>query len=178
MKIGSLDPDVWQFPDSYLHPIADVKDQIRNEFRKALTMIEDCGGMILHNVNLTQVPELKLEGETATNIVQRYEYESNIQDYLSSLEESPVHNLQELIDWNEAHPGLELPKEYPNQQRLLNALRKRPSREVYERAKFFMQTETRSSETGIDIVLQKNGLDVLVMPMDSQICTIASASGM
>lgn len=28
LTIGFLDPAVWRFPDSYLHPIADIREQM------------------------------------------------------------------------------------------------------------------------------------------------------
>jgi hypothetical protein len=65
--------------------------------------------------------------------------------------------------------------EAPDQDRLINALKDVPSQEKYEEAVAHMRKVSRLD--GIDKTMTDHDLDVLVMPTESAICSIAAAAG-
>lgn len=80
----------------------------------------------------------------------KYEYSDNIHRYLGQLDHVEVRTLADFTIFSEEHGDLELPTgtpsrvlfgrpltllEYPDQNRLLNALHKRPTEKEYREAK-------------------------------------------
>jgi amidase len=175
LRIGCLDPALWQFPNSYLPPIAGIREQIQETFLDAIKLIKREAAKVVYPISLPLPKELKIDGQGATKTVFYYEYSENINKYLGELETTEVRTLQELVEWNEKHAELALPKEAPDQKHLLKALYDRPTQATYERAKSHMRQLYR--DHGIDKVLQEHEIDLIAVPAVSRICEVASASG-
>ena len=106
-----------------------------------------------------------------------------------------MHNIEDIIEFNSQHADQELPESKcalapspnrngtkqtmclvsPDQSKLIDASRHRPSKELYEWALHHMSVVTR--ERGIDKVFKESNLNLLAMPMDSSIPAIAAAAG-
>lgn len=62
----------------------------------------------------------------------------------------------------------------PDQSWLVKAVEEKPSEESYQRAFAHME---RVAKDGISKVMSEHGLDIIVGPMDSPLCSLSSASG-
>ncbi|KAF2870747.1 hypothetical protein BDV95DRAFT_574534 [Massariosphaeria phaeospora] len=111
-----------------------------------------------------------------------HEYANNINSYLSGLELSAVRNIKELIDWNTAHADIEMPYEHSNQERLVKSYEDVPDvlygavRKTYEAA--IAHLRKVAVKDSFDFLFSGDkALDIVAIPMDSKIPSMATASG-
>lgn len=98
-----------------------------------------------------------------------YELKADLNAYLAELLSSPVRTLAELIAFNEAHAGEEMP--YFGQEYFLQAQEKGPlSDPAYLAA--LEENQRLARQEGIDAVMEEHQLDALVMPTVSLPCRI------
>jgi len=91
-----------------------------------------------------------------------YEFKADLNAYLADLgADAPIHSLADLIAFNTAHAGQELP--YFGQELLVMAEAKGPlTEEAYLKA--LAEDQRLSREEGIDAVMEQYQLDALFMP--------------
>ena len=94
--------------------------------------------------------------------------------YLADLTSSPVRTLAEIIAFNEAHAGEELP--YFGQERFLQAQEKGPLSDPDYLAAL-AENQRLARQEGIDAVMDEYKLDALLMPTISLPCRIDLVNG-
>ncbi len=120
------------------------------------------------------------------------DYSAALEKYLGGLDNSKVHSLSELIEFNKDHADLELPPRmschspsyfnsrlifpgYDNQNGLIRAQKSNMTDDEYEEVLNHGRRSCR--ELGIDKVLKDNNVDVLLGPADGPLFYIAGAAG-
>ena len=124
----------------------------------SLAAIKKLGAELVDPVELKRPPEL----EQAELDVLRFEMKADMNAYLASRgPQAPVHDLQQLIDFNERHKDQEL--RWFGQEELIKSQAKRPlSDSAYREA---LATCGRLARTeGIDAVMDMHNLDAIVAP--------------
>ncbi|KAL0263120.1 hypothetical protein SLS55_002096 [Diplodia seriata] len=103
-------------------------------------------------------------------------FKSILANWFANLDDSRVRSLAGLIEFNAAHPDIELPAAHcPDQADLLAVLSETtPAATV---ADHLAQLRRLGGPEGIDLVLDHYGIDVLVAPGDSALCELAAAAG-
>jgi amidase len=137
------------------HPKVDALIEV------ALDRMKRLGAEIIDPVALKKSPEL----EAAELDVLRYEMKADMNAYLASLgPHAPVHTLKDIIAFNEQHPDQELL--WFGQEELLKSEAKGP---LTERAYLDALATCRrlAATEGIDAVMDKDRLDVIVAPTSS-----------
>ena len=127
----------------------------------ALDRMKRLGAEIIDPVALKKSPEL----EAAELDVLRYEMKADMNAYLASLgPHAPVHTLKDIIAFNEQHRDQELL--WFGQEELLKSEAKGP---LTEQAYLDALTACRrlAAKEGIDAVMDKDRLDVIVAPTSS-----------
>lgn len=175
MKVGFVDPTIWHLPPSMCPQIPHVVEQLNGAYFKAIEKIKDAGAHIEYPVKLPGLESLLMDGKPAMSVILLHDYKKNVDSYLGDLEYSEVRNLKELIEWNKEHADIELPFNHTNQERLIMAYNNIPSEEEYEKAKSHLQRV--AVEDGLNKLFGDKGLDIIGIPQDSKISSIASASG-
>ncbi|MGH9781914.1 MAG: amidase family protein, partial [Candidatus Acidiferrales bacterium] len=124
----------------------------------ALDVMKREGAVLIDPVELRGME--KLDGSEFQVLL--YEFKHDLNEYLAEYgSNAPVHSLQEIIAFNEAHRDKEMP--YFGQDIMLQAEKKGPLTEkAYLDALEKNQRITR--QEGIDAVMDKNHLDALVAP--------------
>ena len=113
-------------------------------------------------------------GETEIEVLY-YEFKADLNAYLAGVDpDLPVHNMEELIDFNQRNQERVMP--FFGQERVLKAQAKGPiSDEAYRQA---LETNHRlSRDEGIDAVLQAHNLDAIVAPSGSPAWIIDYVNG-
>ena len=124
----------------------------------ALKVLKANGAQLLDPIQVPKPPEL----EAAELQVLRYEMKADMNAYLAKLgSQAPVHTLQEIIQFNEAHAQQEL--RWFGQEELVNSQAKGPLTEpAYVEA---LATCRRLARTeGLDAALSRDHLDAIVAP--------------
>ena len=95
-------------------------------------------------------------------VLLEYEFKAGLNEYFASLgPDAPVKTLQEVIEFNEANPELEMP--YFGHERMVSSQARGPlTDQVYLDAKRTIQRANR--EDGIDRVMNEHDLDAIVAP--------------
>jgi len=100
--------------------------------------------------------------DDAERTVLLYEFKNDLNNYLASLgPRAPVHTLEDVIRFNEAHKDKELP--YFGQETMIKAQEKGPLTES-EYLVALEKCRRLSRDEGIDAVMNKHQLDAIVAP--------------
>jgi amidase len=113
---------------------------------------------------LVDPADIETEGQMGDDelLVLLYEFKTDLNKYLAELGPgAPVHNLQEIIEWNRKNRDREMP--WFGQEILLMAEKKGPLTSA-EYTKALAKNHERSRAKGIDATLAKHKLDAIVAP--------------
>jgi amidase len=80
-----------------------------------------------------------------------------------------------VIDWNNAHPDLELPTGFDRQERLIRAQEFHMTPEDRQKSDDFIVR--KCGKEGIDKTMAQYNIDVIIGPADSMLTNIASSIG-
>lgn len=124
----------------------------------ALEAMKDAGAIL---IDPCDDPPLGRFGNAESTVL-HYEFKADLNTYLASLgPEAPIHNLQELIAFNEAHRDTEL--RFFGQEAFLRAQERGPlTDQAYLDA--LAQCRRIGRTEGIDAVMNKHELDAIVAP--------------
>uniref|UniRef100_A0A8H7NGZ5 Amidase domain-containing protein n=1 Tax=Bionectria ochroleuca TaxID=29856 RepID=A0A8H7NGZ5_BIOOC len=177
LKVGFLDPAIWHLPESLCPQIPSVVQELNEAYEQAIEKVEASGARVEYPVPLPSCDKLTMpDGDmTAMEVVILREYSRNIGQCLGILQDCNVRTAAELIAWNEEHAEIEMPFDNANQQRLIQACKERPTAERYEEARRHMKKVV--IEDGFEPLLSGKGLDPIAVPQDSNIASMATASG-
>ncbi|KAK1244056.1 hypothetical protein MKX08_002194 [Trichoderma sp. CBMAI-0020] len=190
LRIGFVDEKIWQLPESLCKPDNEALSQMRREYHSVMKILADAGVHVEYPVSLPLGDKIWPEtGNIMCRLLSKplddfwsklkkfeaYEFQPALNKYLETLESSPVRNLKELVDWNRQHADKELPKEYPSQSCLENALKCNIS--ATENAKTLASLRKLTGPDGIDKILDLHKLDAIASLADSPISSVASAAG-
>ncbi|KAI1378149.1 amidase signature domain-containing protein [Hypoxylon crocopeplum] len=175
-KVAFIDPYLWDIPEAAVRPVPGFTEYQRERYLAAATLIENNGAKVVRNAVLLQYSELEFNGKEAIEQVWDHDFASGLEEFLKGYHDAPIKNLKDLVRFNEEHADLELPEEFPNgQAQLTDALGDLMSDEDYEAAKVFLREKAKTH--GFDKIFSEHGVNVLVMPQDCRITTIAAAAG-
>ncbi|KAF2257469.1 amidase signature enzyme [Trematosphaeria pertusa] len=175
LKVGFLDESQWHLPPQMCPQIPSVVQQLNGAYKLAIEKIRDAGAEVQYPVVLHGVEKLLMENQTGMSIILFHEYKKNVDDYLEGLDFSEVRSLKELIEWNKEHADIEMPYQHANQGRLIKAYEEVPNATAYESA--IAHLHKVSIKEGFDLLFGDKGLDLVGVPMDSKIPSMATASG-
>ncbi|CAG9953360.1 unnamed protein product [Clonostachys rosea f. rosea IK726] len=168
LKVGFLDPAIWHLPESLCPQIPSVVQELNEAYEQAIEKVEASGARVEYPVPLPSCDKLTMpDGDmTAMEVVILREYSRNIGQYLGILQDCNVRTAAELIAWNEEHAEIEMPFGKPGMER--------PTAERYEEAHRHMEKVV--IEDGFETLLSGMGLDLIAVPQDSKIPSMATAS--
>jgi len=124
---------------------------------EAIAAMRSAGAVI---VDPADIPHLGEYGDSEFDIL-LYEFKADLNAYLASLAQSPIHTLADAIAFNAAHAAQEMP--YFGQEIFLQAQKKGPLTDPKYRAAL-AKNHRLSRGAGIDAVMGRHNLDALVAP--------------
>ncbi|KAH6623823.1 amidase signature domain-containing protein [Chaetomium tenue] len=175
ISVAVLDPDKWKFSEDWVKPVQGAEAQISRDIRRAYDVIKLKAKKFVNDVDLVSVDDLELDGESSEGIVMAVDLKNNLNTYLETLEESEVRSLSDVIDYNLKHADTELPRHHPRQDRFIDSQNNAVPPEVYERHLQHLRHVAR--DRGVDRVLTKYDVDVILGPTDSGLPSMAAAGG-
>ncbi|KAH8822071.1 amidase signature domain-containing protein [Xylogone sp. PMI_703] len=178
LRVGSLEPELWLLPDSIVKPVKSATEQELRETKAAYKKLKDILGANFHeNVNLIlkQNASVDENGFDHFGSIMYADFRPSLNKYLENLESSPVRSLKELIDFNNAHPDLELPPGYTEQDKLIKAQDFHMTPENYQKSLNWIRQ--KCGKEGILKTLEENNIDVIIGPADTLITDLAASIG-
>ena len=146
------------------HPLVDrlIED--------AIILMRDRGATIVDPIALRPSPTMR----RAEVEVMAYEFKAGLNAYLAALPNGEIRSLADLIAFNEAHAGEEMP--YFGQERLIEAQRRGSlSEDRYQEAHAVAQRLSR--EEGIDRAMDTDDLDAVIAPTGGPAWVIDHVNG-
>ncbi|KAI0389272.1 putative glutamyl-tRNA amidotransferase subunit A [Xylariaceae sp. FL0594] len=171
-----LDVLEWHMPEVVVHLIPDIDDQQDTDIAAAYERLRSLGA-IVKVVEVASLDELDVDGMSQIQrvMVSNSQFRETIDSYLSTLEDSEVHNLDELIQFMRDHAETEMPPESPNMTRLETAASFNLSDEAYQEALADMRHFGR--RRCIDKCLEDYEVDIILGPGDSRMNELYATAG-
>ncbi|KAJ7256617.1 amidase signature domain-containing protein, partial [Mycena rebaudengoi] len=132
-------------------------------FEKALETLKSLGATIIDPADLPSADELVVSRNETNAAIADFKVQLN--QYLEALIENPsgVRNLEDLIKFNDAHPELEGPAGYEDQNTLIKAQNTSIDAAYFKAVAFNREL---GGTRGIDFALKEHNLHALVLPSD------------
>ena len=130
------------------------------------------GANVTENIHMPSAPHSEAAAPALMRRIIRHEMKTGFDQTFSSLKNTSVKSLKDLVFFNHRYPGLAFSKENPGQRYLEWALEESHSEEQYNRD--LEQAHLWGVEQGIDYVLDKYNLDALIVPGWSEMSIYAA----
>ncbi|KAK5657796.1 hypothetical protein OQA88_2869 [Cercophora sp. LCS_1] len=176
MRIGFVDPEYWRpSPRSWRN--GEARMQHHDAYHSLRLCIERTRAHVIGPVQLPRVEQLEVEGRTyGPWIVRAFELKQAAQKFFDEYTswDSPIRNLEALVDFNSRNVEKCLPRNAPDQEWLRCALRA-----GNELSEGYSEAISRIVELRqeIDKIFDDLRLDVVVAPMESGFFSLSTASG-
>ncbi|KAJ5151221.1 uncharacterized protein N7482_010473 [Penicillium canariense] len=174
IRVGVLDPRDWYLKDPPLQYVKEAEEQMTAEIEAAYKTLESTVSHV-RRVSLISKTEANDDGKRDISKLWDHDFSQAFESYLATVDNSKVHSLLELVEYNQEHADVELPPRYDNQNGLLRALNSNLSSEEYDDILAFSRKAGR--ELGIEKTLRENDVDVIIGPGGSTMSYIAAAAG-
>ncbi|KAF8531053.1 amidase signature domain-containing protein [Trichophaea hybrida] len=103
------------------------------------------------------------------------EFKEDLEQYLSTLTGTSLHNLSDVVEYNNVHSATEMPENHCCQENFLEALTTSPDSEEYRAAK--ENARTNSQELGIDYALNLFNVSAILVPADGPSSAMTALAG-
>ncbi len=142
-------------------PYTGYSEHVDRFFETALVALRDLGAEIIDPVVLETSAQLRGEGRDLENLVMQYEFKAGLESYLATRPGSAHKTLADIIRFNRDHAKEEMPYFC---QETFEAADKRGGLDSQEYLQAREKVQRWASREGIDALLEKHSLDVLVAP--------------
>ncbi|KAG4437656.1 hypothetical protein IFR05_006867 [Cadophora sp. M221] len=166
-SVAAVNYKDWIFPPKYVAPIESATDEMNRKFQDAYDILKVKVREFHENVPLPKPEAANLNGKNCKPMIMLTDFRHDFPAYLDELEFAPVNSLQELIHFNREHAEIELPAEQAEELNLTTA----------EFQRYLSKMREVCWKQGIDYILDKYNVDVIIGPADSTLSTIASRNG-
>ncbi|KAK5062767.1 hypothetical protein LTR84_004842 [Exophiala bonariae] len=193
-RVAFVNPDDWELGAFVCNRDEDLLVKQRSELRAQIDKIEKDGAKVVRDVNVAKTFDLEFEGKCGLEAIWDYEFPGALAKFFDFYQDSSIKTLQDLIQFNNDHPDLELPKGkivvsiitalhanlFPNldqanpQGLLTDALEPGYSKDQYEKAKAYIRGEGKAT---FDSIFLEQGVDVVAGPLDGRIVSTAACAG-
>ncbi|KAF5702105.1 glu asp-tRNA amidotransferase subunit A [Fusarium mundagurra] len=176
LSIATIDFKKWWPGEDYLKPVESATKQMHAEIQATYDKMEELAKKYVGDVPLLPPSEcFMLDGKDSEGVIMMADFKRDLNKYLESAENSKVHSLKDLIEFNKAHPGLEMPPGYNDQGLLIDAEESDISPKDYEKNLSHLRQVT--CDDGLDRIFKEYDVDVIVGSSDTAITAYASGSG-
>ncbi|KAL9565717.1 hypothetical protein ACKAV7_009899 [Fusarium commune] len=176
LSIATVDFKKWWPGEDYLKPVESATKQMHADIQAAYDKIEELAKKYVGDVPLSPPSEcFMLDGKDSEDVIMMADFKHDLNKYLESAENSKIHSLKDLIEFNKAHRELEMPPGYDDQGLLIDAQESDISAEDYEKNLSHLRKVAR--DDGLDRIFKEYDVDVIVGSSDTAIKAFASGSG-
>ncbi|EPS29808.1 hypothetical protein PDE_04758 [Penicillium oxalicum 114-2] len=175
IRIGTVDPDVWGYEAEARRPQPGAEEQMLEETRSAYTKLQELADSYQHHVPLITEEAFEIDGKNAIMTLLSHFIRPEFAEYMSTVTDSPISTMEDLIEFNKAHAEVELPAENPKQDLLEESVSMNLSEAEVEAAIQHVRDVGRTR--GIDKIFKEFNVNVIVGPAESGLTGFASATG-
>ncbi|KAJ5701174.1 Amidase [Penicillium malachiteum] len=174
IRIGIVEPEKWLLPHNIEKYEKDATDQMLRDWQSAYEKLKTLAKEV-KPVTLISIEESTEDGKMDISKAFDSTFSSLLRDYLASIDDSKIQNLEDLIEFNQEHAQEELPPSADNQAGLIRALNANMSDDEYHKLVNFARDAC--GRRGIDKALEENDVDILMGPGDGLLFQISGTAG-
>ncbi|KAH0524976.1 hypothetical protein TsFJ059_007409 [Trichoderma semiorbis] len=178
IRIGILEPEKWLFDTKLVKYENQATDQMLREWKQAYEKLKSIA-KVVKPVTLISLEESTDNGRIKIWNAFDTTFKDLIKDYLSGVDNSKIHSLEDLIEFNKTHADKELPPgesiRADNQAALLRALQAKMTDDEYK--DIMNSARELCGKNGIDKTLEENDVDIIIGPGDGPMFGIALTAG-
>ncbi|KAK4067541.1 hypothetical protein Trihar35433_6101 [Trichoderma harzianum] len=174
IRIGILEPEKWLFDTKLVKYEKQATDQMLREWKQAYEKLKSVA-KVVKPVTLISLEESTDNGKIKIWNAFDTTFRDLIQDYLSGVDNSKIHSLEDLIEFNKTHADKELPPGADNQAALLRAVQAEMTDDEYN--DIMNSARELCGKKGIDKTLEENDVDIIIGPGDGPMFGIALTAG-
>ncbi|CAF9935086.1 hypothetical protein IMSHALPRED_010095 [Imshaugia aleurites] len=152
----------------------DNPDELKMFNHGTLTVarMRDLGASVFGDVHIPSAFNAEAPAPALMGRIIRHEMKTGVRRLFSSLKDSTVKSLEDLVLFNNRHPDLAFSRDNPGQGYLERALRENFTLEEYQSD--LKQAQVWGVDYGIDYVLDRYNLDALIVPGWSEMSVFAA----
>ncbi|RHZ70336.1 hypothetical protein CDV55_108201 [Aspergillus turcosus] len=175
IAVGVLDYKKWWHDTGFLKPVEEATVQMYAAFQTAYDTIKPSAKQFVEDLPLVSPGDFELNGRDSLLTVLLTDFRADFDNYLHDLEYTGLKDFNSLKDFKvDEDKHVEWPINH-NQGRIEDAAALNISPEEYEA--HLQNVRDTGRRRGIDHILNKYGVDVIIGPADSQLTKIAAAAG-
>ncbi|PTB56454.1 hypothetical protein M431DRAFT_79828 [Trichoderma harzianum CBS 226.95] len=174
IRIGILEPEKWLFDTKLVKYEKQATDQMLREWKQAYEKLKSVA-KVVKPVTLISLEESTDNGKIKIWNAFDTTFKDLIKEYLSGVDNSKIHSLEDLIEFNKTHADKELPPGADNQAALLRAVQAKMSDDEYN--EIMNSARELCGKKGIDKTLEENDIDIIIGPGDGPMFGIALTAG-
>ncbi|KAK2737896.1 hypothetical protein FQN57_007347 [Myotisia sp. PD_48] len=175
ISVGVLNYRKWWHDNGFLKPVEEATTQMYDCFQMAYDKIKPAAKLFVGDLPLISPGDFELDGEDSMLAVLLSDFSRDFEQYLQGLEYTSLKNFESLKDFKvDKDKQLNWPKHH-NQARVEAAAASNLSPAQYEA--HLQNVRETGRARGIDHIINKYGVDVIIGPADSQLTKIAAAAG-
>ncbi|KAJ3558677.1 hypothetical protein NPX13_g9661 [Xylaria arbuscula] len=175
LRVGFVDPEQWRWPDNVQPQKNNTREQMKQSYLAIMKLVENNGGEAVFPVTIPPVSEYLINGQPCTILAIRHVFKTNLEKYFSAFSSAEIRTAEGLIQYNKEHASIELPPDFPEQERLVDTIENLINAEQYQHAVTVCRQLSRGN--GIDKALSESNIDLVAFPMDSPCPRVAAAAG-
>jgi amidase len=175
IRIGVVEPEKWLFPHKIEKYEKQATDQMLRDWKAAYENLEGLV-KVVKPVTLISIDDSTECGKKDIWDAFQSRFRNVLEDYLASLDDSKVHTLKDIIEFNKEHADQELSGSANNNQNgFIRALDSNMTDQEYQELINFARDAC--SRRGIDKALDDNEVDILMGPGDGPLFSISGTAG-
>ncbi|KAK3317045.1 amidase signature domain-containing protein [Apodospora peruviana] len=175
LSVGFLDPRVWKTGEEICRQHEGTAEQMVEDYEAAISRMKSSGCTARYPVELPDTSELTVDGEPAIMPIAFWDFKNIcIPRFLDAFEDAPVHNLAEIVKFNQDNPEKCLPPPYTEQNDLLKALNNDDKKEQINKLKTGLWLTAKQI---LDATFDDEKVNIIAAPADSALCVHAAAAG-
>ncbi|RFU76890.1 amidase family [Trichoderma arundinaceum] len=174
IRIGILEPEKWLFDTKLVKYEEQASEQMLREWKLAYEKLKSVA-KVVKPVTMISLDESTDNGRIRIFNAFDTTFKDLFKDYLSGVDNSKIHSLEDLVEFNKEHADQELPPGADNQAALLRALQAKMTDKEYHN--IMTSARERCGKGGIDKTLEENEVDVIIGPGDGPMFSIALTAG-
>ncbi|KAI9727711.1 MAG: hypothetical protein M1828_005939 [Chrysothrix sp. TS-e1954] len=175
IRVGFVDPDLWQPADSVVEPNEGFRKQTYNEIDIAISKLRDAGAHVVQSIGLIAFADVEKAGGNTISDTMDHDYCASMQAFLG-LFDNPNHvkNVEELVKFNSDHTDIEMPPGHGNQDALIGALNSTLTDVEYAQS---LRLSREKAVEEVSTALHENKVDAIMGPADARIPSLAAMAG-
>ncbi|KAI1121267.1 amidase family protein [Nemania abortiva] len=171
IRVGVLDAEEWMLGLPYVKPVKQINEQMLSGWKVAYRLLEENAARF-EKVQLISIDEATGNGTKNIMNLAKRDFRGLLRRYLATIPDAPIHNIGDLIKFNQDNAQEEMPPNANNQDIFLEVQSfKIPDTEYDEILEFGRR---KSRQEGVDKVMKEHDVNIIVAPSDSPLFLMAS----